>query len=76
MHTPAHLVLNLTVLGKRNTAQYLLPVSIGALLPDAPMFVLYFVERVIFETPNQIIWCEAYFDPGGRISSIASIPFP
>jgi len=76
MHTPAHLVLNLTVLGKRNTALYLLPVSIGALLPDAPMFVLYFVERVIFETPNQIIWREAYFDPGWQnfIDSFNSIP--
>jgi len=76
MNTPAHLILNLTVLGKQDTEKYLLPVLLGALLPDLPMFVFYFVERVVLGTPNQLIWREAYFEPTWQnfIDSFNSIP--
>lgn len=76
MHSPAHLVLNLTVLGKAESSKYLLPTGIGALLPDAPMFVFYLVERFALGTPNQIIWRDAYFDPGWQnfIDAFNSVP--
>ena len=76
MHTPAHLVFNLAVLGRSGAAVYLVPVFAGALLPDLPMFIFYAVERFIFETPNQIIWREAYFEPGWQyfIDYFNSIP--
>jgi hypothetical protein len=76
MNTPAHLIFNLTVLGKKNSSLYVLPVMIGALLPDVPMFIFYLVESLIFHTPNRVIWDESYFEPGWQnfIDCFNSIP--
>jgi hypothetical protein len=40
----------------------LMPGVIGAVLPDAPMFVFYAVEK-LKGTPEQVIWREAYYRP-------------
>ncbi|WP_242035974.1 hypothetical protein [Leptolyngbya sp. FACHB-8] len=32
-------------------------------MPDAPMFVFYFVEKVLYKTPEAIIWRQAYYQP-------------
>ena len=63
MNTPAHVVLNLLCLGKQAQASILTPVVIGAILPDAPMFWFYFVEKVIRKTPESVIWRESYYQP-------------
>ena len=39
-------------------------VLIGSILPDAPMFLFYFVEKVIHRTPEAQIWREQYFLEG------------
>jgi hypothetical protein len=63
MNTPAHIVVNLLCLGRRDTATVFTPVIIGAVLPDAPMFVFYFVEKVVRGTPETVIWRQAYYQP-------------
>ena len=55
MNTPAHSVVNLLVLARGGSPRAQLVVTAGALLPDAPMFVFYFVERVIRNTPESVI---------------------
>ena len=77
MHTPAHAVLNLTVLGRHRQSGYLIPVLIGSLLPDVPMFIFYFVERFVLATPMPTIWRVSYFEPGWQafIDTFNSVPF-
>lgn len=76
MNTPAHIVLNMICLGRQDTTGILAPVIIGAILPDAPMFVFYFVERVIKGTPESSIWRDAYYQTGWQnfIDCFNSIP--
>lgn len=61
MNTPAHVVVNLLCLGRRDQSQILTPVVLGAVLPDAPMFLFYFVEKVILGKPERIIWTQSYY---------------
>lgn len=60
MNTPAHVILNLLCLGRQDQQRVLLPIIGGSLLPDIPMFIFYFVEKVILQTPEMTIWNEAY----------------
>lgn len=60
MNTPAHVVLNLLCLGRDAQANMLTPVVLGAILPDAPMFWFYAVEKWIRKTPEALIWRESY----------------
>jgi hypothetical protein len=64
MNTPAHVVLNLLCLGRQDTAPVLMPIISGALLPDLPIMAFYFVEKVLRGTSEQVIWTEAYYQPG------------
>lgn len=61
MNTPAHVVINLLCLGQHDQAYVLTPVLVGAILPDAPMFVFYFVEKILRKTPESIIWSKSYY---------------
>lgn len=63
MNTPSHLVLNLCVLGHRESSSAVVPVAVGAVLPDAPMFFFYCVEKLWLGVPEQVIWSSRYFDP-------------
>ena len=63
MNTPAHAVMNLLCLGQRAKPQPWTPIVIGSILPDAPMFVFYFVEKVIRGLSEQEIWTQAYYQP-------------
>ena len=62
MNTPAHLMLNLGLLGRGQSTSQQLAVLTGALLPDLPMFVFYFWEKIWRGLPESVIW-EQYFDP-------------
>jgi hypothetical protein len=64
MNTPAHVALSLLILGRPDTAPILWPVIGGALLPDLPIMGFYWVEKVLRNTPERIIWTEAYYQPG------------
>jgi len=33
---------------------------IGAILPDCPMFAFYFIEKVVRDIPEKVIWTESY----------------
>jgi len=61
MNTPAHGIVNLLFLGRQQHTATQLAVLAGAVLPDAPIFLLYFVEKVIRRTPERIIWSQVYF---------------
>ncbi|NJO99158.1 MAG: hypothetical protein HC764_26835 [Pleurocapsa sp. CRU_1_2] len=40
-----------------------LAIAIGAILPDAPIFVFYLVAKLIYKMPEGKIWSEAYYEP-------------
>ena len=61
MNTPSHYIVNLALLGNApntNTA-----ITIGAILPDLPIFVFYTVAKLIYQLPEHQIWSEAYYEP-------------
>ncbi|NET31782.1 MAG: hypothetical protein F6K19_07240 [Cyanothece sp. SIO1E1] len=64
MNTPAHAIVNLFCLGREKTAKLQIAVVIGAFLPDVPIFFFYFIERVVRNTPEGIIWRETYYQEG------------
>ncbi|MBE9043520.1 hypothetical protein IQ255_03700 [Pleurocapsales cyanobacterium LEGE 10410] len=62
MNTPGHYILNLALLG--NVApQNLGAIAIGAMLPDVPIFIFYFVAKHFYKMPEGKIWSEAYYEP-------------
>ena len=67
MNTPAHAVLNLLVLGGGRRHILWLPVFLGSLLPDVPMLLFYFWQRVILREPESYIWSHLYFQPNWQI---------
>ncbi|MBD2209058.1 hypothetical protein H6G64_16085 [Calothrix sp. FACHB-156] len=76
MNTPSHAILNLVVFNQqvRNQASY--AIFIGAILPDVPIFLFYFLMKFIYRLPSRQIWSEAYYQPfwQGIISIFHSIP--
>ena len=64
MNTPSHLILNLCALGHGRPADPGVPIAIGAVLPDAPMFVFYAVEKLVLGVSEATIWTTDYFAPG------------
>ena len=63
MNTPGHYILNLALLGKTIAPQQNLAIAIGAILPDLPIFVFYFVAKFVYKMPESKIWSEAYYEP-------------
>lgn len=63
MNTPAHVVLNLLILGGKKQSENNLTIVLGAILPDLPMFLFYFWEKFIRGTEEKLIWSVHYFDP-------------
>ncbi len=63
MNTPAHAIVNLLILGRRDHPRESLPITIGAILPDLPMVFFYLYEKIIDRIPEQTIWSETYFKP-------------
>ncbi len=61
MNTPAHAIFNLLVLGRPPRERWVVPISIGAVLPDLPMVWFYFREKVLLGTAEAVIWGEAYY---------------
>ncbi len=61
MNTPAHIILNLTVLARHQPPKHQLWVLAGAIIPDIPMVMFYVWEKLIRGVPEVQIW-EDYFD--------------
>lgn len=63
MNTPSHAVINLFLLGREKLPQANLPIFIGAILPDIPIFVFYGWAKLIARLPEQQIWSVTYYEP-------------
>jgi hypothetical protein len=76
MNTPGHAILNLALLGSRDRPERSLPIFVGAVIPDVPIFVFFVWERFIEGMPDRLIWAERYFDPGWQrwFDLVHSIP--
>lgn len=64
MNTPAHIVVNLFILGREEKSGTIAPVAAGALLPDLPMMVFYAYAKLFSGIPEQVIWSETYHAAG------------
>ncbi|MGK7928347.1 MAG: hypothetical protein AB4290_24425 [Spirulina sp.] len=63
MNTPSHYVFNLALMGTALAPEAKVAITIGSMLPDAPIFIFYFVAKVIQRLPERQIWSEAYYEP-------------
>lgn len=65
MNTPAHVIVSGLAVGARpGLRPYWLAITLGALLPDAPMVGFYLWERFVLGVPEMTIWREHYHEPG------------
>ncbi|MGA7932316.1 MAG: hypothetical protein WCA35_01930 [Kovacikia sp.] len=62
MNTPSHAIVNLALLVDWQP-EAILPIAIGAILPDVPMFVMYFWAKRILHQSDRQIWTETYWTP-------------
>ena len=60
MNTPAHAMINLVLLARKEPPKAQAVVVTGALIPDVPMFVFYFIEKVINGRTEALIWSQLY----------------
>ena len=60
MNTPAHIVINLSILGRDEKAGTIAPVVTGALLPDLPMMAFYAYAKIVSGISEQVIWSQTY----------------
>ncbi|MCC5602955.1 hypothetical protein [Nostoc favosum] len=51
-------------------------IVIGAVLPDIPIFVFYFLMKFVYHLPTRQIWSEVYYQPFWQaiVSTFHSIP--
>ncbi|MEM9451791.1 MAG: hypothetical protein AAGA75_25135 [Cyanobacteria bacterium P01_E01_bin.6] len=54
-------MVNLFFMGRQQGLAIQLAIVTGAILPDIPIFVFYFVEKILRKTPERIIWSQVYF---------------
>lgn len=76
MNTSSHAILNLVVFSQQMQNQASHAIFIGAILPDVPIFVFYFLMKFVYRLPSRQIWSEVYYQPFWQviISSFHSIP--
>ena len=63
MNTPSHYILNLAILGKTIAPDANVAITIGAVLPDLPIFIFYLVTKFVYKLPEQEIWNRVYYEP-------------
>jgi hypothetical protein len=64
MNTPAHIVVNLLALDRKESPGRSAPVFWGSVIPDAPMVLFYTIEKLVHGLSEKEIWTRAYFDAG------------
>ncbi|MDJ0799811.1 MAG: hypothetical protein QNJ51_23900 [Calothrix sp. MO_167.B12] len=63
MNTPSHAILNLAILTTPAYPEATLPIVVGAILPDMPMFAMYFWAKWARRQSEQEIWTHTYYQP-------------
>lgn len=63
MKTPSHWILNLVFLGQAVSPAAKIAITLGAILPDLPIFVFYAISKYIHRLPESTIWNQAYYAP-------------
>lgn len=63
MNTPSHVIFNLAILINPQSISQPMQIFCGAVLPDLPMFLLYFWAKFIRRLPERQIWTETYYEP-------------
>jgi hypothetical protein len=63
LNTPAHVLLSAFALGRGRWRAHWVAITVGALLPDAPMFGFYAWQRIALRASDGRIWSETYFAP-------------
>jgi len=66
VNTPAHAIVNLWLLGRRDKPRLALPILLGGILPDLPIVLFYAWEKVR-GVPERVIWSQHYFAPGSQV---------
>jgi len=61
MNTPSHIILNLAILRRPDQVVYTWPILLGAIAPDAAIFVFYGWAKWVQKLPESVIWREAYY---------------
>lgn len=76
MNTPSHYIINLAILGNTIAPKNNVAITIGAILPDIPIFIFYLVSKFIYKLPEAKIWSEAYYETGWQnfVALFHSIP--
>ena len=64
MNTPAHVAINVFLLGRRQWNSRWWPIVAGSLLPDLPMFGFYAYEKLVLRRPEHVVWQTDYFHAG------------
>lgn len=72
MSTPAHAIVNL-LLFRRDRA---LPVALGAIAPDLPLFLFYALEKLVLATPERLIWSASVLAPSWQSFFDTAHSFP
>lgn len=68
MNTQSHLIIQTAILTKKNDSRFLFFIVIlGSLIPDIPMFIFVYVESVIKNMPEIMLWNELYYDPSWQL---------
>jgi hypothetical protein len=62
MNTPSHAIVNLALL-MNGRSEAVLPIIVGAVLPDVPMFVMYFWAKRVLRQSEAQVWSETYWKP-------------
>ncbi len=63
MNTPSHYILNLALLGKTIAPKSNVAITVGAILPDMPIFIFYLMAKLVYKLPEGKIWSETYYEP-------------
>ena len=76
MNTPAHIIVNLLILGKKDEPKPQFVIAADAALPDLPIIAFYAIEKLMWRTPEAVIWTERYYQEGWQnvIDTFNSLP--
>lgn len=73
MHTPTHALVNLALLGRRNSAARTCVIAAGAILPDIPAIVFHIYYRLIRRWPEEALQSSA---PAWKTATMVLHAFP
>lgn len=63
MNTPSHAIINVATLGTLSHQEMAVPILVGAVFPDLPMYWFYVWTKLVRRLPEWQIWSCAYYQP-------------